>query len=121
MLVSVPLHLDTLPGKPTARDLEAALAVHYYAGAKLVKVLPAGDAGAKDKRLEPEALNGSDVLELRVYASDQYRQAVLVRPPRQPGQGRFRRGRAEHGPDAGGCDVAVEGVRPLASNGSDDV
>ncbi len=77
MLVSVPLHLDTLPGKPSARDLEAALAKHY-AGAKLVKVVPAGDPAAKDKRLEPEALNGTDVLELRVYASEKYAQAVLV-------------------------------------------
>ena len=29
MLVSVPLHLDTLPGKPTGADLDAALAAHY--------------------------------------------------------------------------------------------
>ena len=77
MLVSVPLHLDTLPGKPKARDLEAALARHYV-GAKLVKVVPAGDGPSKDKRLEPEALNGTDVLELRVYASEKHAQAVLV-------------------------------------------
>jgi N-acetyl-gamma-glutamyl-phosphate reductase len=77
MLVSVPLHLDILPGKPKARDLEAALARHY-AGAKLVKVVPAGDGPSKDRRLEPEALNGTDVLELRVYASEKYAQAVLV-------------------------------------------
>ncbi len=77
MLVSVPLHLDTLPGEPSARDLHAALARHY-AGAKLVKVMPAGDAAAKDTRLEPEALNGTDVLELYVYASEQHPQAVLV-------------------------------------------
>jgi N-acetyl-gamma-glutamyl-phosphate reductase len=77
MLVSVPLHLDTLPGKPKARDLEAALARHY-AGAELVKVVPAGNGPSKDKRLEPEALNGTDVLELRVYASEKYAQAVLV-------------------------------------------
>ena len=77
MLVSVPLHLDTLPGKPKARDLEAALARHY-AGAKLVKVVPAGDGPSKDKRLEPEALNGTDMLELRVYANEKHAQAVLV-------------------------------------------
>jgi N-acetyl-gamma-glutamyl-phosphate reductase len=77
MLVSVPLHLDTLPGKPVARDLQAALEKHY-AGARLVKVMPLGDAAAKDIRLEPEALNGSDVLELYVYASDKHPQAVLV-------------------------------------------
>jgi N-acetyl-gamma-glutamyl-phosphate reductase len=77
MLVSVPLHLDTLPGKPSARDLEAVLSARY-AGSRLVKVLPAGDPTAKDKRLEPEALNGTDVLELRVYASARHPQAVLV-------------------------------------------
>src|SRR5262245_41633257 len=77
MLVSVPLHLDTLPGKPTARDLEAAL-VKHYAGAKLVKVLPPGKPAAKDKRLEPEALNGTDLLELRVYASDRHPHALLL-------------------------------------------
>ncbi len=77
MLVSVPLHLDTLPGKPKARDLEAVLRSHY-AGAKLVKVVSAGDAAAKDKRLEPEALNGTDLLELRVFASARHPQAVLV-------------------------------------------
>jgi N-acetyl-gamma-glutamyl-phosphate reductase len=77
MLVSVPLHLDTLPGKPTAADLEAALSAHY-AGAKLVQVVPAGDPASKDWRLEPEALNDSDVLELRVYANPKYPQAILV-------------------------------------------
>jgi len=77
MLVSVPLHLDTLPGKPGAGDLEAALAKHY-ARAKRVKVLSSGAPGATDKRLEPEALNGTDMLELRVYASDRHPHAVLV-------------------------------------------
>ena len=76
MLVSVPLHLDTLPGKPSARDLEAAL-VKHYAGARLVKVLP-GEAAAKERRLEPEALNDTDLLELRVYASDRHPHALLV-------------------------------------------
>ena len=77
MLVSVPLHLDTLPGKPSAADLEATL-IKHYAGAKRVAVLPAGEPGAKDKRLEPEALNNTDRLELRVYASDRHPHAVLV-------------------------------------------
>ncbi|HJU30032.1 MAG TPA: N-acetyl-gamma-glutamyl-phosphate reductase [Hyphomicrobiaceae bacterium] len=77
MLVSVPLHLDALPGKPCARDLEAALSRHY-AGAKLVKVVPAGDPAAKDIRLEALSLNGTDMLELRVFASEKHPQAVLV-------------------------------------------
>ena len=77
MLVSVPLHLDTLPGKPKAADLEATL-VNHFKGAKLVSVVPASDPSAKSGRLEAEALNGSDKLELRVFANEKYRQAVLV-------------------------------------------
>jgi N-acetyl-gamma-glutamyl-phosphate reductase len=73
MLVSVPLHLDVLPGKPTGADLHAALASRY-AGAPLVRVLPP----TPDGRLEPEALNDTDVLELRVFANDARGQAVLV-------------------------------------------
>jgi N-acetyl-gamma-glutamyl-phosphate reductase len=77
MLVSVPLHLDTLPGKPKARDLEAALAEHF-AGAKLVRVVPADGTSGNDDRLDALALNATDVLELRVFANETYRQAVLV-------------------------------------------
>ena len=77
MLVSVPLHLDTLPGKPKARDLEAVLARHF-AGAKLVKVVPSDDASSKDGRLDALALNDTDMLELRVFGSEKHGQAVLV-------------------------------------------
>ena len=77
MLVSVPLHLDALPGRPKAADLEAAL-VARYKGAKLVSVVPADHASAKGGRLEAEALNGTDKLELRVFANETYRQATLV-------------------------------------------
>lgn len=77
MLVSVPLHLDTLPGKATAQDLEAALAQHY-AGSKLVRVVAAGDPASKGGRLEAESLNGTDQLELRVFANPQHGQAALV-------------------------------------------
>ena len=73
MLVSVPLHLDTLPGKPDAGDLRAAL-VARYAGCELVRVV----AAAADGKLEPEALNDTDRLELMVFASEEHRQAVLV-------------------------------------------
>ncbi len=73
MLVSVPLHLDTLPGRPTGADLQAALA-ERYAGCDLVHVLPPPAGG----KLEPEALNHTDRLELTVYANEKYRQAVLV-------------------------------------------
>jgi N-acetyl-gamma-glutamyl-phosphate reductase len=73
MLVSVPLHLDTLPGRPAGADLHAVLAARY-AGCDLVRVVPP----SADGKLEPEALNDTDVLELRVCASDRHRQAVLV-------------------------------------------
>jgi N-acetyl-gamma-glutamyl-phosphate reductase len=73
MLVSVPLHLDTLPGKPTGGDLRAALADAYHSCDKVRVVAPA--AGGK---LEPEALNGGNKLELSVYANEARRQAVLV-------------------------------------------
>ena len=77
MLVSVPLHLDALPGKPKATDLEAALANHYRGG-DWVKVIPSLLAAPRKDRIEAEALNGTNTLELRVYANEQYRQAVLV-------------------------------------------
>jgi N-acetyl-gamma-glutamyl-phosphate reductase len=77
MLVSVPLHLDTLPGKPSAADLHGALA-KYYAGRSYVKVMPLDSEAAKTGKLEPEALNETNVLELYVFGSDKYHQAVLV-------------------------------------------
>ncbi|MBL8831565.1 MAG: N-acetyl-gamma-glutamyl-phosphate reductase [Rhodospirillales bacterium] len=73
MLVSVPLHLDALPGKPAAADLQAILEKRY-AGSKLVSVVPAEASG----KLEPQALNGTDRMELRVFANEKHRQAVLV-------------------------------------------
>jgi N-acetyl-gamma-glutamyl-phosphate reductase len=73
MLVSVPLHLDTLPGKPTGADLHAVLAEAYH-GCDEVRVV----APAANGKLEPEALNDSNKLELSVYANEARRQAVLV-------------------------------------------
>ncbi len=77
MLVSLPLHLDALPGRPKVADLVAALRAHY-AGAKLVRVIEGDDAASKAGRIEPESLNGTDVMEVRVFGSDVLRQAVLV-------------------------------------------
>jgi N-acetyl-gamma-glutamyl-phosphate reductase len=73
MLVSVPLHLDTLDGKPTAKDLEAIL-TRYYAGAEYVKVVPAEANG----KIEAESLNDTNNLELRVFGNDKRGHAVLV-------------------------------------------
>jgi N-acetyl-gamma-glutamyl-phosphate reductase len=73
MLVSVPLHLDALPGKPAAADLHAALEARYR-GCEYVHVT----APQADGKLEPEALNDTNLLELAVHASEKHRQAVLV-------------------------------------------
>jgi len=77
MLVSVPLQLDTLPGKPGGADLQAALAKRY-AGCAYVSVMPPQSDAARSGRIEPEALNETNKLELYVFASDKHRQAVLV-------------------------------------------
>ena len=73
MLVSVPLHLDTLPGAPRGADLHDVLAARYRNCAVVSVGMPATDG-----RLEPQALNDTDRLELWVYANEERRQAVLV-------------------------------------------
>ena len=73
MLVQLPLHLDLLPARPTGAQLEAALRAHY-AGSKWVSVQEAPPSG----RLDALALNDSNFMELRVFANEQHRQAVLV-------------------------------------------
>ncbi len=73
MLVSIPLFLDDLPGRPRVADLVQALAAHY-GDTGHVRVVEAGGGG----RIEPESLNGTDDLELRVYGDEGRRQAVLV-------------------------------------------
>ncbi len=73
MLVQLPLHLDTLPGRVRAQDLHEALAAHY-AGSAWVSVEPP----TADGKLDAVALAGSDRLELRVYGNEDHRHALLV-------------------------------------------
>ena len=73
MLVQLPLHLDLLPGKPTAAQLHNALAMHY-AGSEWVTVEAAPESG----NLDALALNGTNKMELRVFGNETYRHAVLV-------------------------------------------
>lgn len=73
MLVQLPLHLDTLPGRVTLADLHGALQAHYD-GSRWVQVLPP----TEDGKLDAVALAGSNRLELRVFGHEAHRQAVLV-------------------------------------------
>jgi N-acetyl-gamma-glutamyl-phosphate reductase len=77
MLVQLPLHLDLLPGQPKAADLHDALASHYArsnTAEAWVSVLPPTDDG----KLDALALNDTNQLELRVFAHEAYRHAVLI-------------------------------------------
>jgi N-acetyl-gamma-glutamyl-phosphate reductase len=73
MLVQLPLHLDTLPGKPTAQDLHNALAKHY-AGSAWVTVEPT----TPDFKLDALALADTNKMELRVFANEEAGHAVLI-------------------------------------------
>jgi N-acetyl-gamma-glutamyl-phosphate reductase len=73
MFVSVPLYLDDLPGKPTGADLREALRA-FYEGSEHVTVA----VGNGTDKLEAEALNGTNRLDLYVCANESRRQAVLV-------------------------------------------
>ena len=77
MLVQLPLHLDELPGQPKASDLHDALVAHYAASAAnggWVSVLPA----TADGKLDATALNDTNQLELRVFANEAHRHAVVI-------------------------------------------
>ena len=73
MLVQVALHLDLLHRGARPEDLQQALASHYE-GCEFVRVRPP----EVDGRLEPQALNDTNLLELRVFGNVARGQAVLV-------------------------------------------
>ena len=73
MLVQLPLHLDLLPGQPTAAQLKDVLARHY-AGSEWVSVEDAPESG----KLDALALKDTNKMELRVFGNESYRHAVLV-------------------------------------------
>ncbi|MBX3539512.1 MAG: N-acetyl-gamma-glutamyl-phosphate reductase [Chelatococcus sp.] len=77
MLVSVPLHLASLPAQPPAEDLAAALAAHYR-DSEFVRVIGIDEANATGGRLEPEALNNTDKLELFVFSDKDGGRVALV-------------------------------------------
>ncbi len=77
MLVQLPLHLDDLPGRPTAGDLHDALAAHYAKSntpENFVQVLPP----TPDGKLDALALNDTNRLEIRVFPNEDHRHAVVI-------------------------------------------
>ncbi|MBV9686059.1 MAG: N-acetyl-gamma-glutamyl-phosphate reductase, partial [Alphaproteobacteria bacterium] len=73
MLISIPLYLDELPDRPTGTRLKEALHA-FYEGSEYVTVALGNEAG----KVEAEALNDTNRLELYVWANEARRQAVLV-------------------------------------------
>lgn len=74
MLVQIALHLDTLPDQVTGTDLHASLSARF-AGQRFVKVMP---LSAPVGTLEPEGLNGTNLLELYVFEHATERHCLLV-------------------------------------------
>ena len=73
MLVQLPLHLDLLPGKPTAAQLKDTLAAHY-AGSEWVTV----EASPESGKLDALSLNNTNKMELRVFGNEAFQQVVLI-------------------------------------------
>lgn len=73
MLVSIPLHLETLPIKPTSAHLRAAYQTRY-GKSRYVRFMPPPE----NNKLDAEALNGTNDMEVRVFAHDATRHAVVV-------------------------------------------
>lgn len=79
MLVHVPLQVAVLPQTVSGAALHA-IYTEYYAGERFVEVRPLNDASSlRDGHyLEPEALNGTNRLQIFVYANEASRQAMLI-------------------------------------------
>ncbi len=73
MIVQAPFALSTMPGRPTAADIQAALTEHY-AGQKFVTVADIADITG----LSAESLNGTNEMRLYVMANEEEGHAVLA-------------------------------------------
>lgn len=76
MLVSVPLALWALEKRPTAAAIHETLAAQY-SGSRFVRVVPLGESDGM-KELDPQALNGTNMLEIFVFADDATGRAVVT-------------------------------------------
>ena len=73
MIVELPLHLDTLPGRPRLSDLKDAYLQHYQ-GKGWVRVEDAESNG----KLDAVALKDSNLLEIRVFGNDEMFHALIT-------------------------------------------
>ncbi len=76
MIVQVPLFLADLNGGPSMGDLHAALAAHY-AGQEAVEVVPLEES-AKLARIDPTELNGTNLMKLFVFGTEDGGEVNLV-------------------------------------------
>jgi len=76
IVLTIALHLRLLPAAVTAARLHDALRVRY-AGQAFIEVQPLAD-DADARRLDPQALNGSNTLRLSVFAQERTGQVLLA-------------------------------------------
>lgn len=77
MLDFIPIHLWALPHKVSGAELHEALFEHYR-GQRFVRVMPLETYGSNHPVLDPQALNGTNMLELFVFENPAREQALLV-------------------------------------------
>ncbi len=73
MLVSIPIFLDRLPGRPGAQEIAAVYGARYNRAARITAY-----PGIFSGDLDPQALNGTDRMEIFVCASADNTQVVLI-------------------------------------------
>lgn len=76
MMAQLPLHLASLPGKPSAKQIHGALSDHY-AGKRFVSVAPLDETSAM-ANLRPDSQNGTNNLKIHVLANEQAGHCVVV-------------------------------------------
>jgi len=81
MLVSIPLHLDELPSKPSLSDIENVYKKHYDKALfeqQGIECAIEVAAPTEDFRIDALSANHSNRMEIRVFGNESNRQAVLV-------------------------------------------
>lgn len=81
MLVSIPLHLDELPSKPSLSDIENVYKKHYDKALfeqQGIECAIEVAAPTEDFRIDALSTNHSNRMEIRVFGNESNRQAVLV-------------------------------------------